>query len=180
MLDNGDVRVIQVAATDVMLRQVTPEAQLLRQVTPEAQLAKDACADNGNHVSLIEAGVPEAPEPSKCSPKTTKVASNSDIQALQALKYRCPASKLTAFLGIHFHIGELTIDADAASKILQGPCKRYSSSGRDGKIAHDGRPARRSTSKGSSTHKRLKSENFAKQVWSQCIAGIAVLCDAGS
>jgi hypothetical protein len=141
-LDNGDVRVIQSAATDVMLRQTTPLQD--QQVTD------------------IEAGVPEVKTcemPASIVTKNEDVSS-SDLLALQALKYQCPAAKLEEFVGTHFHIGELTIDADAASSILHPPRK----------------PSRAQKSK-SAQKDELQSEKFAAGMWTVCMAGIAKICD---
>jgi hypothetical protein len=83
-LDNGDVRVIQSVANDVMLQQ-----QLAPAMTDVAKVG---------------------------SPK-------SDLQALEALKFRCPLVKLQPFVGTHFHVGELAIDADAISSVC-GPTRK--------------------------------------------------------
>jgi hypothetical protein len=130
VLDNGDVRVIQSAATDVMLRQVSPYA----------------------------ASIDDA--------KTEK-PSSTDLQSLQALKYRCPAARLREFSGTHFHIGELTVDADAASSIL-------------GQQAKEKKSPKGTSSKKASARNNLQSENFVAGVWALCFDGIKRIFDQSS
>jgi hypothetical protein len=146
-LENGDMRIIQSAATDVMLRQLTPPAE------PPPPL--DVSFQN---VSSIEAGVEVVVPPQKRESATDKneAVSSSDLLELQALKYRCPVAKLQQFVGTHFHIAELTIDADAASHITRGPC--------------DERRAAKAARAASASPKAKVSKKMANEPrWVQCL-----------
>jgi len=149
-LENGDVRVIQSAATDVMLRP----------------------ADHGPNHANPQEGSDDAEDGSDQAKQPTKVVSEQpemspgDLQMVEALKFRGSAAKLKQYVGMQFHIGELTIDADAASSILRGPAKMCG----DAKS----RKPRRSVTHGDS---EMRSEAFATGVLNGCgcWAGIAWL-----
>lgn len=94
-LANGDVRVIQSPASDVMLRG--------QEVGPAINVQ--------DNVS----------KPLNAEFKPTRM-STFDLQ-VEALKFRCSVQTLSELIGTHLHIGELTIDADAASTVLKGPLR---------------------------------------------------------
>jgi hypothetical protein len=149
MLENGDVRVIQSAATDVMLRPAEP------------------CQNQGNPQDGsddIEENKEETKHPSKDASEQLEMLP-SDLQLVEALKFSGPANKLKQFVGMHFHIGELTIDADAASSILRGPEKKCGTA--------KTRKRRRS---GTQNDSDMRSGAFAAGVLDTCWAGIALLC----
>jgi hypothetical protein len=93
VLANGDVRVIQSGAHDIMLSHM-----------PQ----KDG----------VEVDGPKVPDE---EPSNRCHGADFDVQGLKALRYPCSAEKLEAFVDIYFHIGELTMDSDAVSGILKGP-----------------------------------------------------------
>lgn len=149
MLDNGDVRVIQSAATDVMLRPAEP------------------CKNHGNPQDGSddpEENKEETKQPNKDFSEQHEMLP-SDLQLVEALKFSGPADKLKQFVGIHFHIGELTIDADAASSILRGPEKKCGAA----------RP-RKQRRYGTQNDSNMRSGAFAAGVLDTCWAGIALLC----
>jgi hypothetical protein len=91
--------------------------------------------------------------------------SPGELELVEALKFQGPEAKLKQFVGIHFHIGELTIDADAASSILKGPAKMCT-------VAKS-RKSQRSTK---SNDDKMRSGAFAKGLLEGCLAGISLFC----
>jgi hypothetical protein len=148
-LENGDVRVIQSAATDMMLR------------TTEDSFKHGNPQDGSNDV---EESSDETKQPTEKESGQHEIAPG-ELQLVEALKFRGPAAKLKQFVGMHFHIGELTIDADAASSILRGPAKT------DGAVKT--RKPRRS---GTYNQTNMRSDAFATGVLAGCWAGLALLC----
>jgi hypothetical protein len=148
-LENGDVRVIQSAATDVMLR---PTEHGFDHGNPQ-----DGSGD-------VEESTQPTKQISEKTPERVEI-SPGELQLVEALKFRGPAAKLKQFVGMHFHIGELTIDADAASSILRGPAKTCGAT----KI----RKPKRSEK---IEQPDMRSDAFATGVLAGCWAGIALLC----
>jgi hypothetical protein len=92
-LANGDVRVVQTAASDVMLRQ-----------NPQSKTQADGATspkDNSGDLHFL--------------------------RTVKAFKFQCATVKLQEFIGTNFHLGELTIDADAASPVLASSEKKRNS-----------------------------------------------------
>jgi hypothetical protein len=103
-LDNGDVRVIQTPAADVMIRQGSPRKRLELQPTLDVDSSKDSLTTPAS--SLQE------------KPSSTDL---QELQVVKALKFQCDGSKLQELVGTTFSMRELTIDAESVSKILQPP-----------------------------------------------------------
>jgi len=93
-LPNGDVRVIQSPARDVVLSSTSP---------------------SGNQDEVR--GRTVAPAPSTGSMHSS--ASGAELsRSVAALKFECPAERLQPLVGTHLHVGELVFDAEVES------CKR--------------------------------------------------------
>jgi hypothetical protein len=148
-LENGDVRVIQSAATDVMLR---PTEHGINHGNPQ----------DGSEVA--EESTQQTKQNNEKTSERVEI-SPGELQLVEALKFRGPAAKLKQFVGMHFHIGELTIDADAASSILRGPAKTCGAT----KV----RKPRRSDK---IEQANIRSDSFATGLLAGCWAGIALLC----
>mmetsp|Transcript_47335 Transcript_47335/g.75626 ORF Transcript_47335/g.75626 Transcript_47335/m.75626 type:complete len:401 (-) Transcript_47335:120-1322(-) len=127
-LSNGDVRVVQTAAIDVMLRQ-----------DPQSKIRSDG--------------------------ETSSKESLQSNRTVKAFKFQCSPVKLQEFIGAIFHIGELTIDADAASKILANTRKNKNAAGK-----------KRCTD-GGQGNSHLRSAAMFKDVNSTCLGGVAVLIE---
>jgi hypothetical protein len=129
-LSNGDVRVVQTAATDVMLRQ-DPQSKICpeRSTTPK---------DNSGDLQFL--------------------------RTVKAFKFQCSIAKLQELIGTTFHIGELTIDADAASSILSGPTNKSA------KVA-----SRRSSDERKQCSSKLRSAAMFQDMQSTCSDGVTML-----
>jgi len=99
-LPNGDVRVIQSPARDVVLSSTLPSGTAAAAGSDERARARSVAA-----------------APSTGSMHSS--ASGAELsRSVAALKFECPAERLQPLVGTHLHVGELVFDAEVES------CKR--------------------------------------------------------